>query len=493
MTKKVFLVLSTVMIILIQAHIPTLGNETFESHFLNETLRVDYYHLGDSKLEIVTLHRLYRYKGWAGSTGKLIDKDQAGKYAVNVFDREGKVLLFRHNYNSIFEEYQTTDDALNGRKRTYQESVLIPFPKEPVLLTIESRDKNNKFHDVFRSVIDPENTHICRREKDRAVAIGTISGTDDPHRKVDLLLIAEGYCDKEQDKFNRDAARLAEIFLKTEPYSSLRDLFTIRTAFRASADNGCTEPDFGKFRYTALSCSFDALGSERYLLTENYWDVMDVACNATWDSTIIIANSSRYGGGGIFNFMATCTSDNQWTSYVFLHEFGHSFAGLADEYYTSKVEYNDFHPIDREPLAANITAMPDREKLKWKSLCEPGIELPTPWAKKEYDDHDRGYQKKRDQLYEQLQNAKRRNAPKEEIAQMELEQSELSRKTAQESDEILLSSPNYGKVGAFEGAGYRTEGLYRSMVDCIMFSKGQKPFCRVCREALKKRILFYCE
>lgn len=493
MTKKVLFVLSAVMIILMQAYVPALGNGTFNDRFLDETLRVDYYHLGDAKLEFVTLHQLYRYKGWAGSTKNLIDKDRVGKYAVNVFDREGKVLLFRHSYNSIFEEYQTTNDALNGTKRTYQESVLIPFPREPVLLTIESRDKNNEFHDVFRSVIDPGNKHICEREKDRSVTVNTISGTDDPHRKVDLLLIAEGYSDKEQGKFRKDAAKLAEVFLNTEPFSSLKDSFTIRTVFRASADSGCTEPDFRQFRRTALSCSFDALGSERYLLTENYWDVMDIACSAPWDSSVIIVNSSRYGGGGIFNFMATCTSDSQWNSYVFIHEFGHFFAGLADEYYTSKVEYNDFHPIDREPLEANITALIDRGNLKWKSSCEPGTEIPTMWAKKEYDDHDRGYQQKRDLVYEKLQNAKRRNAPKEEIDRIEREQSELSRKAAEESDRILLSSPNHGKVGAFEGAGYRSEGLYRPMVDCMMFSKGLKPFCKVCQEALKKRILFYCD
>lgn len=493
MTKKVFLTLSAIIIILIQASVSALGSETFDSRFLNETLRVDYYHLGDAKHEFVTLHQLHRYKGWAGSTKNLIDRERVGKFAVNVFNREGTLLLFRHNYNSIFEEYQTTSDAINGTKRTYQESVLIPFPREPVLLTIESRDKNNEFHDVFRSVIDPGNKQIITREKDRAVTVNTISGTADPHRKVDLLLIAEGYTEKEQDKFQKDSARLAGVLLKTEPFSSLKDRFTVRSAFRASAESCCTEPDFRQFRRTALSCSFDALGSERYLLTESYWDVMDIACNAPWDSMVIIVNSSRYGGGGIFNFMATCTSDSQWNSYIFIHEFGHLFAGLADEYYTSKVEYNEFHPIEREPLEPNITALLDRKNLKWKSLCQPGTDIPTLWAKKEYDDHDREYQQKREQIYKKLQDAKRLNAPKDEIDRIEQEQSELSRRTADESDAILLSSPNHGKVGAFEGAGYRAEGLYRPMVDCIMFSKGHKPFCKVCQEALKKRILLYCD
>jgi len=491
--KKIVPALVFAMLILSQACSAADVSGAFSDRFIDDTLRIDYYHLGDKNVEFVTLHQMHRYKGWAGGTKNLIDDGRVGKYAVCLYDMEGRTLLFRRNYNSIFEEYQTTDAALKGKKRTYQESVVVPFPKEPVLLTIESRDSKDEFHDVFRTVIDPKDRHICERDRDRAVAVNIIAGSDDPHRKVDLLILADGYTDREQAKFQKDARRLAEVFLDAEPYRSLKDRFTIRTAFKASADSGCTEPDFRKFRRTALSCSFDALGSERYLLTENYWDVMDVACNAPWDSTIILVNTTRYGGGGIYNFMATCPSDSQWTAYVFLHEFGHFFAALADEYYTSKVEYNDFHPVDREPLEANITALLDRSSLKWKSESDGAIELPTPWAKKEYDEHDRGYQSKREDIYDRLQKAKRVGAPKEEIEKLEREQSELSKKAAAESDAILLSSPNYGKVGAFEGAGYRSEGLYRPMVDCMMFSKGLKPFCKVCQEALKKRILFYCE
>ena len=208
---------------------------------------------------------------------------------------------------------------------------------------------------------------------------------------------------------------------------------------------------------------------------------------------MIMVNSKRYGGGGIYNFYLTFTTDNQWYEYVFLHEFGHSFTGLADEYYTSSTAYTDFYPRGIEPTEPNITALLNPPHVKWEALITPGIEIPTPWEKAEFDKMDNAYQKTRTEMNDEVARLKRERAPKTEIEKAEAKSEQLSRENAEAVDKYLRNSKYWGKVGAFEGAGYSSEGLYRSMLDCIMFTKGKKPFCKVCEQAVYNMIMFYSE
>jgi len=176
-------------------------------------------------------------------------------------------------------------------------------------------------------------------------------------------------------------------------------------------------------------------------------------------------------------FTAPLPLDNQWYEYLMLHEFGHSFTGLADEYYTSQVAYNEFYPRGIEPVEPNITALLNPKDVKWKKLLTPGTAVPTPWEKEEFDRFDLAYQKVRQELNERIARMKREGAPKDEVTKLEAESEKLSLEQGKKVEEFLARSKYAGKVGVFEGAGYASTGLYRPAVDCIMFTKGAKPYC----------------
>ena len=228
-------------------------------------------------------------------------------------------------------------------------------------------------------------------------------------------------------------------------------------------------------------------------MTEDNKALRDIAGHVPYDALLIMVNHKRYGGGGIYNLFLTFTTDNQWHSYLLLHEFGHSFAGLADEYYTSSTAYNEFYPRGIEPVEPNITALLEPNALKWKEFVSPGIEIPTPWEKEDYDEADREYQAKRQEINRKIAEMKKAGAPQEEIKKLEDEGEQLSLATAKKVDDYLKQCLSYGKVGAFEGAGYSSEGLYRPMLDCLMFTKGAKPFCEVCKQAVIRVIEHYSE
>jgi hypothetical protein len=247
------------------------------------------------------------------------------------------------------------------------------------------------------------------------------------------------------------------------------------------------------YRNTALGATFDSLGSERYMLTEENRALRDVAAAVPYDTILIMVNQARYGGGGIYNFFCTFTTDNQWFDYLLLHEFGHAFAGLADEYYTSSTAYNEFYPQGVEPVEANITALLDPANLKWKALATPGIEIPTPWEKAAFDAMDLAYQKKRQEINEKIARMKREGAPAAEVRKVVDLSEQMSKEAAQKVDEFLGASRFHGQVGAFQGAGYASEGLYRPMADCLMFSKGRKPYCAVCEAAVRRVLSRYTE
>lgn len=234
------------------------------------------------------------------------------------------------------------------------------------------------------------------------------------------------------------------------------------------------------------------MGSERYVLTEDNKSLRDIAGNAPYDALYIMVNSTRYGGGGIYNFYCVYTSDNINSDYLMVHEFGHSFFGLADEYYTSSTAYNDFYSPDYEPSEPNITAMHDPEHIKWKDMLSEGIELPTPWSKKEYDSLDLIWQQKRAKLNDHIFELQKNGADDAEIAQAKAEYDSISESRSKEVQTYLANSPYAGKVGAFEGAGYAATGLYRPYINCIMFSKADF-FCPVCQKAMIDIINTYAE
>ena len=481
-----------VFVLLLAAGLPARAAR-FEDHFADRTMRIDYYHAGNAAEETATLDRVYDQGLWAGSRTHLIDPFDVGRYRITLTDAATGVRLFARGFDSYFGEYKTSTPAVDGVRRTFHESALVPYPLKKVRFTLEAKDRKNVAHAVFSCEIDPADPAIVRETPAPGVKVFEAVKSGDPHAKVDVAFVAEGYTAAEEAKFRADLDRFVRILFKAEPYSSRRDAFNIAGVFKPSAESGTDEPSHGRYRATAVGTSFDSLGSDRYLLTEDNKALRDIAAAVPYDTLFIMVNTSRYGGGGIYNFFCTFTTDNQWHEYLFLHEFGHSFSGLADEYYTSDVAYNEFYPRGVEPAEANITALLDPAALKWKDLVAPGTPIPTPWEKAAFDAMEEASQKIRREANAKVARLKREGAPGPEIAAAEAEVERLSKEAARETDAFLAASRFAGVVGAFEGAGYASQGLFRPEVDCLMFSKGDKPLCRVCGAAVVRVIGQYLE
>jgi hypothetical protein len=468
--------------------------QDFNTYFEDATLRIDYFHIGNAETEYVTVDQIYRYNVWSGHRAHLLDNFNQGRYYVKVYDPDTEELIYSKGFDSYFGEYKTSDDALKGIMRTYHETALIPFPKKTVQFVLELRDRQQELQPIFERMIDPLDISIhSETPDDRDVDIIKAMPSGEPSKKVDVVILSEGYTRWEKEKFRRDLQRFTRVFFEQEPYKSLQSRFNVYGVFKPSRDTGVDEPRAGIYKTTELGCTFNSLGSERYLLTEDNKAVRDLASHVPYDAIYIMVNHKRYGGGGIYNFYCTFTADNQWHEYLFLHEFGHSFAGLADEYYTSSSAYNEFYPRGQEPIEPNITALLDAPEVKWADLTDGSIEIPTPWEKEAYDKMDYAWQEQRRQLNDRTAELKRTGAAANDIRLAENEYDDKDRAHAIKVDSYLRGSKYYGQVGAFEGAGYSAEGLYRPMIDCIMFSKGQKPFCKVCNRAIIEVINHYSE
>jgi hypothetical protein len=466
----------------------------FDDYFIDQTMRIDYYHIGDGESEMITLDHVYQYHIWAGSKKNLLDNFNQGRYYIKIYDAASGTLVFSRGFDSYFGEYKTSGEAAEGIKRTYHESALIPYPQNKIIFALERRKRDNQLEEIFRSEIDPANLNIIRDAvRDKSVKVIKTVDSGDPHLKVDVVIIGEGYTAAEESKFRSDLKRFTEVLFNPEPYASHKNKFNVYGIFKPSEDSGIDEPNHLSYKNTPLDVTFNSLGSERYILTENNRALRDLAAHAPYDAIYIMVNHDRYGGGGIYNLFCTFTADNNWQEYLFVHEFGHSFAGLADEYYTSAVAYSDFYPRGVEPLEPNVTALLDPENVKWKHLLSKGIKIPTPWEKQGYDESDLAWQKVRRELNNKIAELKRAGAPRVEIAKLEEEYNARDLQQTVKNYNYLTKSKYRGKVGVFEGAGYSSEGLYRPMLDCIMFSKAPLTFCKVCEEAINRVIQHYAE
>ena len=485
---------SVLFVILSSGFIVGQDQPTFVDFFEDKTMRIDYYHIGDAKTEQVTIDHIYRYGIWAGSMTHLVDKLNYGAYYHKIYDAASGALIYSRGFDSYFKEYQTSGPAAEGIVKTFHESAIVPYPKMKVIFALDKRQKDGVLKEVFRREIDPHSVDVIREEPaDPSVIVIKSQDSGNPHVKADVAIIGEGYTAKEEEKFRADLMRFTEIFFKQDPCKSLRDNFNVVGVLKPSIESGVDEPRHGSFKHTSVSATFNSMGSERYLLTEDNKALRDIAAHAPYDALYIMVNHYRYGGGGIYNFYCTYTADNQWSEYLMVHEFGHSFFGLADEYYTSSVAYSDFYPAGYEPAEPNITALLDPENVKWKSFIKEEIELPTPWEKADYDEADRKWQAERKQLNDQIAELRRGGAPADRVKALEAEYDRKDREHTAKMHKYLNASKFAGKVGAFEGAGYATTGLYRPMVDCIMFSKGTDEFCKICEAAMIQIINWYSE
>jgi hypothetical protein len=449
----------------------------FDRYFTTGTMRVDYFHTGGPKPgETFALDRVVNDGEWAGSRTQLVDPSDLGKYLYELRDRATGTLIYSRGMSPLFGEWETTSEAKSAN-RTFHESVRTPWPRQPVNLTITKRAADNSFTPIWTTEIDPNSRFVNRGRLAPAGTVWSLFENGPPANKVDLLLISEGYTAAQMAKFHADARRLVEALFAQEPFKSRRGDFNVRALDRPSAEDGVNRPQAGVFRRTPVSAEYNIFDSERYVLTLDNRALRDAASAAPYEFLEILVNEQTYGGGGLFNDHATASVDSEFSDYVFVHEFGHHFAALADEYYTSDVAYETGAPSHQEPWEPNVTALRDPGSLKWRDLVEPGTPLPTPWAKEAFEKHSRAVQARRREI-------RKRGAPEAEMNALFREQRAF--------EEKLLGGMKYsGKVGAFEGASYEARGLYRPEADCIMFTRDRVGFCRVCQRAIARIIDLY--
>jgi hypothetical protein len=450
-----------------------LAADSFSDRFTDRTMRVDYFHSGDTDEEIISLDRIVADGPWAGSRTRLVDDLNLGKYLFEVVDRATNRVVYSRGFASIYGEWETTGDA-RERHQTFHESLRFPWPKSDVQVVLKKRDRENAFHEIWSTNVDPNSRFVNPADLKPAGKVWSVIESGPASQKVDILIVGDGYAEKDISKFHADVKRLVDELFSVEPFKSRKKDFNVRAVDVISAESGVWRPRAKQNRRTPLSAHYNAFDSERYVLTYDNRALRDVLSSAPYEFIEILVNEQQYGGGGIYNFQATASVDSGFSDYVFVHECGHHFAALADEYYTSDVAYETGAVEHPEPWEPNVTAMHDPANLKWKDLVEAGTPLPTPWEKETFEKHSFAAQKTRAEL-------RAKGAPESEMDKLFREQQVYETK-------LLSSMPHSGKVGAFEGAGYEAKGLYRPEADCIMFTRDEVGFCRVCSRAIERVI-----
>jgi hypothetical protein len=464
---------------------------SFDEFFVDKALRVDLYQTGDAKSETVTVREIVEEALWPESKAGLLPPFDYGRYAYRIYDAASNRLIFSRGFDTMFAEYRTTSPALAGTVRVFERSVRFPLPKRPVLFVVEQRDKRNLFHPVFDRIIDPADYHIVREKPSAADWIYEALVTGDPHDRVDFVFLAEGYVAGDKVKFKSDVDRMTAALFAIEPYKSMKDRFNVRAVFRASADRGMDEPRQRSYKKTLLSASFNAFDLDRYMLIEEDHLMHELAAAVPYDVLAVLVNSPRYGGGSIGLDYCVTTVDHPASRQVFVHELGHSFAYLADEYYQSEVSYNDFYPKGVEPLEPNITALLDPSRVKWRDLLSPGIGVPTEYGKDRIEALQAELRDSRAARAKAVDEAAKKGVPAADVRAIEArfktaDDALAARIAAVRADYASLED----KVGVFEGAGYASKGLYRSMIYCIMIASPKNEFCRVCQAAIARMIEF---
>jgi hypothetical protein len=498
MTRSRFLTVLMIVAAVLAARGP-LGAQSpspvaFNDFFVDKALRFNLYQAGDAKEEDVVLDRIYEEPVWPESRTHLIEPFNYGRYVVKLYDVASNRLIYTRGFDTTFAEYKTTTPALDGVKRVFQRSLRVPEPQRTFLFVVEARDKYHLLHPLFKITVDPSDYHIIREPSAAGGIVYEAQKNGDPHEKVDLTFIAEGYTAADLGKFKADVDRLSAYLFTVAPYKSRRERFNVRGVFHPSPERAMDEPRQRVYRNTLLKASFNAFDLDRYMLIEEDFRMHEIAAEAPTDAIVVLVNSKRYGGGSIAFDYCVSTVDNAVSPQVMVHELGHSFAGLADEYYASEVSYNDFYPKGVEPLEPNITALLDPANVKWKGLLSPGISIPTEYGKDEIDALEAERRKNRRDEGRALEDAKKRG-----VDAVKLERIEATYRAADTviGKKIEAVNKRYAsledKVGVFEGAGYSSKGLYRSQIHCIMISSPTGEFCKVCQRAIAQMIDYFGE
>ena len=412
------------------ALLPMMVWAQFDQYFTEASLRVDYVLTGNRETTTFSLKELIREPYWSGSKTNLIDDLEFGNYIVKVFESGTDHLLFSKGYQNLYGEWVITPEALKLTK-SFEESVIVPFPKVKVDIALYRKTWEGELKEGMRLTVNPDDYFIRDYDNLKLPVYDVWIGNKDITKAVDIVILPEGYTQAEMGKFVKDCDFFVKSLFSYAPYDRYRESFNVRGLMVASEESGCAMPGDHVYKNTAMRFSFWTFDSERYCMSTDNRDIRDLAGQVPYDQIYVLVNTDKYGGGGIYNFYCSSASSNSFSGDVIIHEFGHGFAGLADEYYNDETGYDHMYNLEVEPWEPNITTMVDFSN-KWGDMLNKKTPVPTP----------------REQKYEQT-------------------------------------------IGVFEGGGYEPKGMYSPHMDCLMKTFKGHEFCPVCQRAIERMILYY--
>ncbi len=407
------------------------GIAQFDRYFEDKCLRIDYFHSGNFEHEYYRPDELIEKPIWSGSKVNLVDTFDYGNFRIMVYDTLSGQLIYSRAFSTLFAEWRTTSEGL-GSCGNFSETVLIPYPKKVVNVFFQSRDSLSQWKNIENMIIDPAKDEILKPKKN-ANKVVALHYAGNVSEKLDIAIIADGYAKADEAKMIKDFERFKNYILKLHPFDKNTDKINIWSVATLSSESGISDPKDTVVVKTVLGTSFNTIQSDRYLMTMENKTLHDQLANVAYDQIIIMCNTTKYGGGGIYNFYSTAAAGNSSAEFLIQHEFGHAFAGLADEYYTSEVTVEDFYPLSIEPWEPNITTLVNF-KSKWENMLDVNTTIPT-----------------------------------------------------------AVVAENINKTGVYEGAGYKSKGIYRPYIECTMKSVLPNAFCPVCQRAIQWMIDFYAK
>ena len=405
-------------------------SQDFYKSFRDSTLRLDYIFAGNIQTQEIAIDKMNIMPGWYGKKTHLSELPVEGNGQITVADHKSGKIIYRNSFSTLFQEWLSYDEA-KYKKQSFENVFLVPMPRDIVDITVDIRNNRREIIKSMTHTVSPDDIlirHIGFKNKSPYI---TLQKASDTAKCIHIAYVAEGYTADEMDTFIEDANIANDAIFAHEPFKSMRSRFNVIAVKSPSLESGTSEPSKGIWKNTVLGSHFDTFYSDRYLTTLNIKDMHDCLAGTPYEHIIVLVNTDKYGGGGILNSYNLSMTHHPMFRPVVVHEFGHSFAGLADEY-AYETEDIPMYPHDIEPWERNITTLSDFHG-KWETLIHKNTKIPTPL------------------------------------------------------------SENKNQIGLYEGAGYSMHGIYRGAQECRMRTNDTPEFCVICQNAIKQLIEFYTE
>jgi hypothetical protein len=406
--------------------------QVFADHFADKTLRVDYIFNGNASGQAICLDGLSALPTWAGRKHHLAELPLQGNGQIVMRNAASGKTIYTTSFSSLFQEWLETDEARNVTKG-FENTFLLPYPLQPVEIEITLLDPRRNVRASMKHIVHPNDVLIEQKGNSHITPHKYLLHNDSPEKCIDVAILAEGYTLQEMQTFYEDADIACKSIFDHEPFKSMKKRFNVVAVASPSTDSGVSVPRLNEWKHTAFGSHFNTFYSDRYLTTSRVKAIHDALAGIPYEHIIILANTEEYGGGGIYNSYTLTTAHHPMFRPVVVHEFGHSFGGLADEYFYDYDVMTDTYPLDIEPWEQNISTQVDFAA-KWKDMLSENTPVPTP----------------------------------------------------------AEVSENY-PTGVYEGGGYSAKGIFRPAENCRMRTNEYPAFCPVCQRALRKIIEFYTE